>query len=267
LRISRRLSLAALAAGLSAGGAPAQVPTEQDEGEGPVIKIRLIVSDVGGTLIQDHGEVPAAMLGAFSRHGMTVTAAEFSEWRGASKRGMVQHFVGLRGPAMGRPALIEAIYGDFVTTVSRAYADVQPIPGAEDTLKQLRAAGYLIATSTGFDRELNSQIMKKLGWEAYFAASITSDDVADGRPAPFMIYRAMEGAHVDDVSSVLVVGDTPLDLQAGDNSGAAAVIGVYSGAASEDRLRRERATGVLPSIAHLPALLKNGLPVAQWRCR
>jgi phosphonatase-like hydrolase len=266
MRFSRRHSLAALAAGIGLG-TPGSAPAQTPAGQGTTPGIKLIVSDVGGTLIQDHGEVPAAMLGAFSRHGMTVTAAEFSEWRGASKRGMVQHFVGLRGPAAGRSALIEAIYSDFVATASKAYADVQPIAGAEDALKQLRAAGYLIATSTGFDRQLNSQVMKKLNWEHYFAASITSDDVVDGRPSPFMIYRAMEGAHVDNIATVLVVGDTPLDLQAGNNSGAAAVVGVFSGAAGEERLRRERSTAILPSIAALPALLKNGLPVAPSNCR
>ena len=263
MNISRRHSLAALAAGAGMGAAS---PLAAQTTAGTAVKIRLIVSDVGGTLIQDHGEVPAAMLGAFSRHGMTVTAAEFSEWRGASKRGMVQHFVGLRGPATGRPALIDAIYNDFVSTASKAYADVQPIAGAEDALKGFRAQGYLLAATTGFDRKLNSQIMKKLGWEHYFVASVTSDDVVDGRPAPFMIYHAMEAAHVEDIASVLVVGDTPLDLQAGNNSGAAVVIGVHSGAASAERLGRERATAILPSIAALPALLKNGLP-AQANCR
>ncbi|HEX4272785.1 MAG TPA: HAD hydrolase-like protein, partial [Rhizomicrobium sp.] len=71
----------------------------------------------------------------------------------------------------------------------------------------------------------------------------------------------------DDVSTVMAVGDTPLDLQAGDNAGLAAVLGVSSGAASEDRLRKERSTGILPSVASLPALLEKGLPVTQWRCR
>ncbi len=231
------------------------------------MKIRLVVLDVGGTLIQDHGEVPAAMLGAFARHGITVTAAEFAEFRGASKRSMVRHFVELRGPVEGRPALIEAIYGDFTAQVSKAYENVQPIAGAEDALKQLRADGYLLATSTGFDRPLNDAIFARLGWHGYFVATITSDDVTDGRPSPFMLFRAMEAAHVDDVGTVMAVGDTPLDLQAGDNAGIAAVIGVTSGAASEDRLRRERSTGILPSVAALPALLKAGLPMTQWRCR
>jgi len=93
--------------------------------------LKLIVLDIGGTIIGDHGEVPDAMLGAFARKGITVTPQEFSERRGASKRGMVKHFVEQRA-ASGGPALIEAIYGDFTATASKAYANVQPIPGAEN---------------------------------------------------------------------------------------------------------------------------------------
>jgi phosphonatase-like hydrolase len=205
------------------------------------------------------------MLGAFARKGITVTPQEFSAWRGAAKRGMVQHFVELRGPQTGRPALVEAIYNDFTATASKAYANVQPIPGAEQALKELQGMKLLLATTTGFDRALTTQVLSHLGWQHYFVASITSDDVADGRPAPYMLFRAMEAAHVNDVREVLAIGDTVLDLQAANNAGVGVVIGVYSGAATEERLRKERSSAVLPSVAFLPELIKRGLP--QSHCR
>jgi phosphoglycolate phosphatase-like HAD superfamily hydrolase len=71
-----------------------------------------------------------------------------------------------------------------------------------------------------------------------------------------MLFHAMEAARVDNVQEVIAVGDTPLDLQAANNGGLAAAIGVYSGAATEERLRREKYTEILPSVAALPALLR-----------
>jgi phosphonatase-like hydrolase len=261
---SRRRSLTLIPALASLAGSAAAQPA-RDEDDDPAMPIKLVVLDIGGTLIGDHGEVPDAMLGAFSRHGMTVTPQEFSEWRGASKRGMVQHFVEQRGPQSGRPALIEAIYGDFVSTASKAYANVQPIPGAEQALKELQAMKLILATTTGFDRMLTTQVLSHLGWQHYFVASITSDDVVDGRPAPYMLFRAMEAAHVNETAQVIAVGDTPLDLQAANNGGVGAAIGVYSGAATEERLRKERNSGVLPSVAELPGLLRKGLPLSHCR--
>jgi len=260
MKLSRRGMFPALAGGVVAGSANAQpVPSGQP------VALKLVVLDIGGTLIGDHGEVPEAMLGAFARKGITVTPQEFSEWRGAAKRGMVQHFVEQRGPQTGRPALIEAIYNDFTATASKAYANVQPIPGAENALKELQGMKLLLATTTGFDRTLTTQVLSHLGWQHYFVASISSDDVADGRPAPYMIFRAMEAAHVNDVREVLAIGDTVLDLQAANNAGVAATIGVYSGAATEERLRKEPSSAVLPSVASLPDLIKRGLPPSHCR--
>ena len=87
---------------LAASAAPAGPADDDDD---PPMSLKLVVLDIGGTMIGDHGEVPDAMLGAFSRKGITVTPQEFSEWRGASKRGMVKHFVEQRGPQDGRAAL------------------------------------------------------------------------------------------------------------------------------------------------------------------
>ena len=175
--LSRRRIFPAVAALAATGAASAQpVPPSQDQGGGddddPGMVLKLVILDIGGTLIQDHGEVPKAMLGAFARHHVPVTAAEFSEWRGASKRSMVRHFVTQRAPKGGK-ALMDAIYGEFQRDTTRAYADVQPIAGAEDALKALKARGLLLATTTGFDRPLTTAILKHLGWQHYFAGSIT----------------------------------------------------------------------------------------------
>jgi len=67
------------------------------------------------------------------------------------------------------------------------------------------------------------------------------------------------------VREVLAIGDTVLDLQAANNAGVAATIGVYSGAATEERLRKERSSAVLPSVASLPELIKRGLPPSHCR--
>jgi phosphonatase-like hydrolase len=223
--------------------------------------IKLVVLDIGGTLIADHGEVPEAMLGAFSRHGVHVTPQEFSEWRGASKREMVRHFVDREHKSQ---SLIEPIYADFMARAGKAYEKVQPIPGAEKAIKELAAMKFQLATTTGFDSVLTTAILKHLGWQHYFVASISSDQVKEGRPAPYMLYHAMEAAGVSDIAQVVAVGDTPLDLQAANNAGITA-IGVYSGAAPEARLRKERSNAILPSVAALPDLIRHGVPMSQCR--
>src|ERR1700733_12031752 len=129
MRFSRGRIFRARAGSLLTGAAgPQPVPGDDDD---PPMPLKLVVLDIGGTLIGDHGEVPDAMLGAFARQGIIVTPQEFSEWRGASKRGMVKHFIELRGPKGAGAALAETIYADFTATATKAYEKVRPIPGAE----------------------------------------------------------------------------------------------------------------------------------------
>ncbi|MDP9169664.1 MAG: HAD hydrolase-like protein [Acidobacteriota bacterium] len=242
MRLSRRQSFAALAAaGAAASGQSVAAVSAP---------IRLVVLDVGGTIIEDRGDVPEALKKAFAKHGITVTPAEIAGWRGASKREIVRHFAG-----EGNDKLAGLIYADFSTQIIRDYKTARPIAGAEEAFRSMRARGLLLATTTGFDREITASIFQRLGWQDYFAATITSDDVTEGRPAPYMIFHAMEQARVNNVAEVVTVGDTPLDLQAGMNAGVRGVIGVLSGASTEPLLRAERYTHILPSVAELPALL------------
>jgi phosphoglycolate phosphatase-like HAD superfamily hydrolase len=67
----------------------------------------------------------------------------------------------------------------------------------------------------------------------------------------------MEAAKVTSVADVMAVGDTPLDLQAGRNAGARAVVGVLSGASKRERLDAEPHTDIIASVAGLPELIAS----------
>lgn len=250
MTVSRRRLLPVLAGAGLAGGGMARAAGAPPAG------LALIVLDVGGTIIADRGEVPKAMLGALGRHGIAVTPQELASWRGASKRMMIEHFV---RRARKSESLVEPIHADFNASAMRAYEKVAPIAGAQEAMRAMQAMGLKLATTTGFDRPLNDAIMRRLGWEHFFVASVTSDEVREGRPAPYLLFRAMERAGIGDVRQVAAVGDTPLDLQAAHNAGIPAW-GVFSGAATEERLRKEPAVAVLSSVAALPPLLRKGAP-------
>ncbi len=255
MSISRRQSLKRFAA---AAAFPAVV---RSAGRSPAPAIRLVILDVGGTIVEDRGDVPEALRSALGHHGVNSTAEEIRQRRGASKREIVRYFVDRQSlpQSVDRDKLTASIYDEFSSNLIAVYRSVPPIAGAENAIRQMRQDGYLLATTTGFDRAITTSIFRRLGWEQYFAATICSDDVAQGRPSPFMLFHAMESARVNSVAEVVAVGDTPLDLQAGTNAGLRAVVGVLSGASTSENLRREPHTHILPSVANLPALLSSKL--------
>lgn len=223
--------------------------------------IRLVAFDMAGTTIQDRGEVPRAYREAFDRHHMSVTADDIQAWRGAAKAEVFRHFAGREfgeGSVRAQEAA-EAAFAEFHTVLRETYVrlGVATIPGAEVTFQRLRAAGVKVALMTGFDRAIADILLGAVGWGSDLVdAIVSSDDVPMGRPAPYLVYRAMERTGVTDIRHVLVVGDTVNDLLAGANSGARGVVGVLTGSQGVDKLGAVYHTHLLPSVAGLPALLE-----------
>lgn len=213
--------------------------------------IRLVVFDIAGTIIEDHGEVLTSFREALESNGVVATEAELSEWKGASKMEVIRRFV-----ESGEQAT--RTYAEFRRLLEDRYSrEVTPIQGAEETFAWLQKRGIRMATTTGFDREVNDLILEKTGWRRWFQATVASSDVAQGRPSPLMILRAMKLSGVTEVSEVINVGDTPLDLKAGTNAGVVGVVGVLTGLHKEARLRREPHTHLIESVAQLPRLIEE----------
>ena len=224
-----------------------------------MLKVKLVIFDIAGTIIEDNGEVIDAFCAALGKNGLPATEAELKEFKGASKREVITRFVErLWGKNAGNEVLISQTYQDFRADLESRFSNgrVKPILGAGDTFAWLKAHNILFGTTTGFFRSVTDLILSSVGWQNMLAANVCSDDVRYGRPAPFMIFHAMEATGIDDVREVLNVGDTPLDIQAGHRAGVLGSIGVLTGIHKEDRLRREQPTHLIESVADMPSLIE-----------
>src|SRR5262249_52607730 len=136
------------------------------------------------------------------------------------------------------------------------------IAGAEEVFRWLRQRGIAVALNTGLDRGPLNQILARVGWDGELVdAVVCAEDVASGRPAPDLIFRAMELTSVTDVRRVVVVGDTVPDLEAAHRANAGAAIAVLSGAGTRAALLAAPHTVVLESVAELPAWLESRYPL------
>ena len=216
----------------------------------------LVIFDFAGTMLRDDGAVLAAYRRSLSTHDIAFTEAELSARRGASKRAVFRELAGRPQRTATTDTLADRALADFEAALREEYTqgDVVPIEGAEATATWLKERDVKVALSSGFDRGLVDLLVGRLGWESLFHRVLAAEDAPAGRPAPYLIYRAMMDLEVHDVSRVAVVGDTPLDLAAGANSGARWVIGVMSGAHSVETLGPTRHTHLLASVAQIPGL-------------
>jgi phosphonatase-like hydrolase len=226
--------------------------------------IELAAFDMAGTTVQEHQAVYQALYDCVVAAGARPTTADIQTWMGAGKREAITALLSL-GLAAPSEQTVDEAFADFRARLAAAYRaqPPTPMPGVLDTFSQLRAAGIKIALTTGFDREVTDGLLATLGWDdGIIDAAVCISDVPTGRPAPYLIFRAMEATGVTNVGTVLVAGDTVRDLQAGTNAGAALVIGVLSGGVDEATLSTTAHTHILPSVADIPALLTElGQPV------
>lgn len=216
--------------------------------------VKLVVFDMAGTTVKDNGEVPQAFTTALADHHLTVTAEQLNRVRGSSKR---QAVFDLLPDEPHRAQRAEAIYVTFCEHLARRYqtTGVSAMDGAAQVFHWLRAQGIRVAVNTGFDRDITALLLTALRWhDGAVDAVICGDDVRQGRPAPYLIFHAMEATGTTDVRQVVNVGDTVLDLQAAHNAGVGWNLGVLSGAHRRTQLEQAPHTHLLPSVAALPEL-------------
>ncbi|WP_026422874.1 phosphonatase-like hydrolase [Actinokineospora inagensis] len=218
--------------------------------------IELVALDMAGTTVQEGGAVYRALADAVAAAaGAPVPAVEVQRWMGADKREAIAALLA------GAPAEVEPVFDDFRARLAAAYLDNPPtaLPGVESALAELRGRGVKVALTTGFSRDVADGILDVLGWRvgANLDAVVTADEVAAGRPAPYMIFRAMEATGVHSAAAVLTAGDTVLDLRAGANAGAGYVVGVLTGSQDAATLGQERHTHLLTGVAEIPLLLSR----------
>lgn len=219
--------------------------------------IKLLALDVAGTTVDEGGTVYRVLADTVRAVGAGPTPTQIEQWMGASKREAIHALLEGCG-ATATDSVVDAAFADFRERLTQAYrADPPtPFPGVEAMFTEVRATGVKVALTTGFDREVTTTLLTSLGWDHDVVdAVVCIDDVTAGRPAPYMIFRAMELTGVHATGHVLTAGDTVRDVQAGRNAGAGIVVAVTSGAVDGNTLTAAGPTRVLDSVVQLPDLL------------
>ena len=221
----------------------------------------LIVFDMAGTTVYDDDFVHRALQEALHHAGVEATRDDINAVMGRPKPLAIRSFLEAKhDESDALDAAVEGAHDDFIDRINAFYATdsaVREVEGVSDLFAQLQDAGIKVGLDTGFSRSTADVIIDRLGWDAagLLDASVTSDEVDHGRPAPDMIYHLMEATGVDDVERVVKLGDAPSDLQEGDRAGCRLVIGVTKGSHTRDELAPYPHTHLIDTVADLPALL------------
>ena len=218
--------------------------------------IDLVALDVAGTTIDEGDVVYDVLRECVESRGAVISDGQFSQWMGTEKRAAISALLDLGGVQASETQIDEA-YAWFLAELQHRYSEQPPVvfPGVAEAVAELRSRGIKVALTTGFSTEITEPLLAGVGWSVpeTLDAVVCASEAAAGRPAPYLIHRAMELTGAQDVRRVLAAGDTIADLLAADNAGVIGV-GVLTGAMSRDVLAELPNTHIVYSVADIPAL-------------
>ena len=134
---------------------------------------------------------------------------------------------------------------------------VLPLPGANDALAKLTAAGIKVCLVSSLSRPAVSLIVERLDWQQRVDLMLCADDVARGFPWPDLILTAALRLGIGDVRDLAVVTASEGGVLSAQRAGSRFVVGVLSDVDDASRLRRAGATHLLADIGELPDLLAS----------
>lgn len=218
------------------------------------MKPELVVFDMAGTTVFDgEGAVARCLCDTLEAAGYPVTMPAAIALMGIPKPIAIRQLLTEQGISPN-DSLITTLHKDFITRMLAYYREspeVASISGAEEIFAALRSAGIKVALDTGFSRDIADAVIERLNWQSKIDASITSDEVPNGRPHPDMILALMARFGITDPARVAKVGDTPSDLQEGHAAHCRWVIGVTEGTHTAEQLTAYPHTHLIPSVAAL----------------
>jgi phosphonoacetaldehyde hydrolase len=212
----------------------------------------LVIFDWAGTMVDFGCEAPVrALVEAFAAESVPIDERTARRDMGIAKIDHVRAL--LAAPAVA--AAWQAHHGAPPTgaDVTRLMQRLEPlmrehaarastlIEGARETVERLRAAGLIVASSTGYTREMMGPVLARAASQGYEPAHLVcSGETPVGRPSPLMIYKACAELGVWPLSRVVKVDDAEAGIAEGRAAGAFTV-GVASGNALALSLEAYRA--------------------------
>jgi AHBA synthesis associated protein len=208
---------------------------------------RAVVFDLDGVLVDSFGVMRQAFAVAY-REVVGPGEPPFAEY----SKHLGRYFPDIMR-IMGLPL---AMQEPFVRESYRLADQVRMFDGVPALLRTLRDSGFGLAVATGKSGPRARSLLDGLGVLALFEHVLGSDEVANGKPAPDIVLRAMELLGVQPDETVMI-GDVATDLASARAAGVTAVAALWGESDPADLLAAEP-DAVLHAPGELLALCLGG---------
>ena len=194
-------------------------------------RLKAVLFDVDGTLVDSNDAHADAWVTAFREHGVSVDWIKVRRSIGMGGDKLMPAVSGIDEESPQGSAIAEArgkiFKRDFLPRI-------KPLRNAARLVAAMKERGYTAVAASSAQKDELTPLLKIAGAESLMDAATSSDDAEESKPEPDIIVAALKRAKASAGEAVLI-GDTPYDVEAARRAGVKA-IGFRSGGWSDGDL-------------------------------
>ncbi len=176
---------------------------------------RGVIFDVDGTLVASNDAHALSWVETFSEVGHDVPFGVIRPMIGMGGDKIMPAAVGIEADSDEGQRLVERRWEIF----QRSHlAGLKPTPGARALVERLKSEGFELVIATSAGGTESSAILEAAGLDDLFRKRTSSSDAEDSKPDPDIVRAAVRksGCKPEDL---VMIGDTPYDIQAATAAG------------------------------------------------
>jgi HAD superfamily hydrolase (TIGR01509 family) len=188
-------------------------------------RIEGVLLDVDGTLVDSNDAHAHAWVKALAEAGVGADFATVRRLIGKGGDKLLPEVLGISADSPRGKAISERRGEIFQTEY---LPSLRPFPGAKELLGRMKKEGLRLAVASSAKKKELGGLLHVCGADELVKARTSSDDVDESKPDPDIVHTAL---HRIDLSpeQVLLLGDTPYDVEAGGRAEVKVVAVRYGG--------------------------------------
>jgi len=211
--------------------------------------IKAVLFDLDGTLVDSSEAIIKAVEKILESKGLACNRAKVARMIGLP----LENIFGVLAPNLSEQEIWQLVHEYRKYYMKHHLENTTTHPSAQMVLRKLKAKSFKLGIITTKYREPVMDVLSHFGISELFNVVVTGYEVIKHKPAPEIVLKAAKRLRVDPKQCV-VVGDSPLDVQAGKQAGAF-TIAVLSTTYTRKQLESTKPTIVIEEFEEILNIL------------
>lgn len=180
------------------------------------MKHEAILLDMNGVLVNDEHLHESAFRQVLEQQGQTLSPEEYKDYfAGRTDKEGFEAYLSAKGVTDGLEPLMKAKSAQYQQLAGQG---AEGYEGVKEFVEQAALQGLKLAVVTSSIKSEATSLLEGLGIAPFLTATVTAEDISEGKPSPEGYLKAAEQLGVEP-SKCLVIEDAPSGIMAAKKAG------------------------------------------------